>query len=112
MKIDNEATPAETASSLAAQLREFVQTEGDQHAVLAETHPQDLQALLEWGALAETTDGGARIHPAFYAGLLWAADLIANEDLGPRIMAQVSPPGSGVLFGSLQTGGRLHPGAT
>ncbi|SFQ30768.1 hypothetical protein SAMN05421854_110200 [Amycolatopsis rubida] len=90
---------AAARARLADWLRRNVRYEGGVFSILRETHPRDLRAMMEWDAVVEDADGNARIHPAFYAGLLHAADLIEINSRGPRIMAETDPPDSGVLYG-------------
>lgn len=87
-------------AQLADWLRRCVREEGTTSSTLRENPPRDLRALLKWGAVVEDKDKNARIHPAFYAGLLYAADLIEIASRGPLLMAAGDPPDSGVLYGS------------
>uniref|UniRef100_UPI003F49A304 hypothetical protein n=1 Tax=Amycolatopsis sp. CA-151526 TaxID=3239921 RepID=UPI003F49A304 len=103
---DNNRTgrqPSEARTQLAEELREYLRGEGSEYSVVVETPSSELRALLKWGALIEDSSDGvprARIHPAFYAGVLWAADFIARDHAAAGgIMAATDPPDSGELIG-------------
>lgn len=94
------AVPVELRAPLADWLRHYVRNEGREASVLCETPPQELRAMLKWGAVVEDDHGNARLHPAFYVGLLHAADCIEMTGRAMQIMADADPPESGVLYGS------------